>query len=236
MRVATFNTCHGSLGRDTSSDLDRLVAACAALDADVLGLQEVDRGVSRTGGVDQAAVIADRLGMACVYGPARRLPGGTMGNALLLRGSLADVELVALTGRVRLGRRDRRSALIARARVGDLSFSVAVTHLSTAVVDNISQERRVLDALSVRPGPHLLVGDLNRRTRWVRWATAPRGLQLVDDDVPTFPRRAPRIRIDHVVVSDLVASGPVVVDTGVSDHRALVVDLGRAGPTGTRRH
>ncbi|MEN9247295.1 MAG: hypothetical protein Q6L19_03970, partial [Gloeomargarita sp. GMQP_bins_69] len=72
----------------------------------------------------------------------------------------------------------RRSALLARVQVGDLALSVAVAHLSLAVLDNVPQERWVLDALAERPGPHLLLGDLNRRTAWVRGPAAARGLHL----------------------------------------------------------
>ena len=225
MRVATFNTCHGSMGAGTATDLGRLVAACRSLDADVLGLQEIDRGTRRAGGADQAAVIAEELGLACVYVPADRVWGGSMGNALLVRGRLADVERVGLPGALRLRGPDRRSAVLARARVGDLSLTIAVVHLSTGVLDNSGQQRRILEALTERPGPHLLLGDLNRRTAWVRPAASSRGLHLVDDDAPTAPRISPRYRIDHVAVSGLVARTPTVVDTGASDHRALVVDV-----------
>ncbi len=41
---------------------ERLVAACASLDADVLCLQEVDRDQARSGGVDQTAAIAAAMG------------------------------------------------------------------------------------------------------------------------------------------------------------------------------
>lgn len=42
---------------------DRLVSACVSLDADVLCLQEVDRGQARSGGIDQTAAIADGMGI-----------------------------------------------------------------------------------------------------------------------------------------------------------------------------
>ncbi len=41
---------------------DRLVDACLSLDADVLCLQEVDRGQARSGMVDQTAVVAEAMG------------------------------------------------------------------------------------------------------------------------------------------------------------------------------
>ena len=46
----------------------------------------------------------DGLGLACAYVPADRVWGGSMGNALLVRGCLADVEGVALPGALRLPR------------------------------------------------------------------------------------------------------------------------------------
>jgi endonuclease/exonuclease/phosphatase family metal-dependent hydrolase len=224
------------MGGDGPSDLGRVIAACAALEVDLLGLQELDRGVRATGRVDQPAEIARALGMACAYAPARRHDGGTSGNALLVRGSLTDVEVLPMVGHVRLGRRDRRSALLARARVGDLSLSVAVAHLSIFVIDNVPQEAAVLDALAVRPGPRLLLGDLNRRTAWVAPGAARRGLRLVADDVPTGPRVRPRVRIDHVAVDGLVAAEPTVVDTGTSDHRALVVEISSPSTDPPVRH
>jgi endonuclease/exonuclease/phosphatase family metal-dependent hydrolase len=69
LRIATFNLLHGQpLGPDgTPLPLPRdpaapLAEAIAALDADVLAMQEVDRYQERSGLVDQAAVAAKALG------------------------------------------------------------------------------------------------------------------------------------------------------------------------------
>jgi endonuclease/exonuclease/phosphatase family metal-dependent hydrolase len=43
---------------------ERLADACASLEADVLCLQEIDRGQTRSGGVDQTAAVARRVGAA----------------------------------------------------------------------------------------------------------------------------------------------------------------------------
>src|SRR5262245_1882638 len=96
IRVATFNIKHGSRS-DGRVDNRQLVQACAALDADVLGLQEVDRRQARSRFVDQAALVARRLGCRSVYGPviARGLVG-RYGNALLVRGTIDEVEKVQL--------------------------------------------------------------------------------------------------------------------------------------------
>lgn len=64
MRLATFNLLHGRSLTDGLVDPRRLTAAVAALDADVLALQEVDRNQSRSGNLDQTAIAADALDAA----------------------------------------------------------------------------------------------------------------------------------------------------------------------------
>jgi endonuclease/exonuclease/phosphatase family metal-dependent hydrolase len=61
IRLVTFNVQHGR-GDDGATDADRLARAVAALDADVVALQEVDRGQARSGGADLARVVAEAVG------------------------------------------------------------------------------------------------------------------------------------------------------------------------------
>lgn len=62
MRVVTFNILHGRSVADGQVSIERLVDACASLEADVLCLQEVDRGQPRSVGVDQTAEVAAGMG------------------------------------------------------------------------------------------------------------------------------------------------------------------------------
>ena len=69
LRIATFNLLHGQPLDEDGSPLPlsedpaaSLAEAVAALDADVLAMQEVDRYQERSGLVDQAAVAAKALG------------------------------------------------------------------------------------------------------------------------------------------------------------------------------
>jgi endonuclease/exonuclease/phosphatase family metal-dependent hydrolase len=61
LRIATFNLLHGQSLRDGSPGEAALCAAARAIDADILGIQEVDRHLDRSGGVDQPAVVAEAL-------------------------------------------------------------------------------------------------------------------------------------------------------------------------------
>ena len=80
MRVATFNVKHGSNGVGRV-DLRRLGAACAALSADVLAVQEVDRFARRTGFRDEMRIIARATGLEAVFGEAARRRGRSAPSA-----------------------------------------------------------------------------------------------------------------------------------------------------------
>ena len=209
LRVATFNIQHG-LGRDRRVDLDRLGAACARLRADVLGLQEVDVGATRSHGADLAAVVAAATGLHASFGLAMTMPdGGLYGNALLTRDPHTDVEVVALPTEPE---REQRVALVAR--VDGVSFGV--THLS--VGDDLHR-RQLAFLRDLLPGaPRVLLGDFNHEDPelpgWQR-THAP----------PTFPARRPRLHIDHIATDGLEIEAVEVVELDVSDHRALVATM-----------
>jgi endonuclease/exonuclease/phosphatase family metal-dependent hydrolase len=62
LRVATFNLLHGLSLADGVADAEGLRIAAHTLDADIVGLQEVDRCQQRSGLVDQTEIVADALG------------------------------------------------------------------------------------------------------------------------------------------------------------------------------
>lgn len=61
VRLVTFNLLHGRSLVDGLVDPGRLATAVAALDADILALQEVDRDQSRSGNLDLTAIAARAL-------------------------------------------------------------------------------------------------------------------------------------------------------------------------------
>ncbi|MGK0353208.1 MAG: endonuclease/exonuclease/phosphatase family metal-dependent hydrolase, partial [Planctomycetota bacterium] len=54
---------HHARGLDGEVDIDRIAAEIRAAAPDLVALQEVDRGVRRTGGLDIPAALAERTGM-----------------------------------------------------------------------------------------------------------------------------------------------------------------------------
>jgi len=227
-RVATFNIRHGAPAH-RRVDHRSLLETCAALDADVLGLQEVDRRRLRSCFRNQAAFVARRLGYTVVYGTVLRAGAfGHYGNALLVRGSVRDVNLVQLP---RPSRRQPRGAILARVELRGADVSVGVTHLQhhpprfkTQPREAPLQLRALLDILKQRPQPRVLLGDLNLGLARAKPLLAAAGFESVPES-PTFPADRPRATIDYIAVDGLSIVHSQVAPTQTSDHRAVVADV-----------
>lgn len=233
LRLATFNVQHG---RTPAGPVDAAVLArtCAALGADVLGLQEVDVGTHRVGRVDLAGEVASATGMAVTFGPTRPLGPGRYGNALLARGALADVELLDLPSPPPMPfkvsqpfrtRHEARGAILASVVLSrGVRLSVAVCHLGLVPGEAETQLVAALARLAGRPGPRVLLGDLNLPPEPVQPLVEAAGFTLTGGP-PTFPGHQPARRIDHVALAGLVPTAVVVPAVPVSDHRPLVVEV-----------
>ena len=255
MRIATFNVLHGRSPTDGAVDLERFATAVAGLDADVLGLQEVDRDQPRSHGADLAAVAASasdarhfRFVAALSGTPGGRWtaadggePAGSpaYGIALISRHPVLSWQVVRLPAPpVRIPMRvpgSRRPVLVrdeprvAVAALVDGPFgpvTVCTTHLSFVPGWNRRQLRTVMNVVGAAAGPLVLTGDLNMGPGP---AARVSGLRSIAVDA-TFPAQRPRRQIDHVLARGRVAAvGPAeAVQLPLSDHRALVVRCGPA--------
>lgn len=250
MRLMTYNI-HWWAGRDQRLDLDRLAAVIRAADADVVGLNEVLHPVTMHGRrYAPLAELAERLGMHYAFGPSGwveyRAPGwhGPIGNALLSRYPLADINNALLP---RLLGSQQRSLLSATLAAGPaLGLTAFVTHLDHAFEGTrLLQLREVLRRMASRD-PHFLVGDFNtpgflgrhsRRLlppvlRMLQAAGYQDAFHTVGEGPGrTFPAQSPLVRIDFLFLPLRWAHGLRTARTvndaqisDVSDHRPLLVE------------
>lgn len=223
IRLATYNIQHGR-APGGEVDVALLGRACAALDADVLALQEVDRGLQRSHRADMAAEVAAAAGMAHVFGRALQRGSGEYGNALLVRGTISDIEVLPLRDA------EPRCGILADVELpSGVHLSVGATHLGLRGAGE-AQLPVLLAALRSRPGPRVLLGDLNLEPGAVEQLAGAAGFVRVTAG-PTFPASRPRREIDHVLLDGLEDTAAVVAPLPVSDHRALVVEV--IAPTST---
>ncbi|MFN2593376.1 MAG: endonuclease/exonuclease/phosphatase family protein, partial [Actinomycetota bacterium] len=196
LKVATFNLHHCE-GLDGVVDVGRAAAAIEALDAGVIALQELDRGLPRSGRVDQVAEIERATEMHLSFHATVLRAGGEYGIAIATRDRL-DPEVVDLPGG---DGSEPRVALIC-----ELPTEVAIvaTHLSRKKHREIQERQlaRLAEIVAARPGPAVLMGDLNREPDELGALTGA-GLRPAIDAF-SFPARAPRRQLDHILVSEEV--------------------------------
>ncbi|MEA2487760.1 MAG: hypothetical protein QOF16_1414 [Actinomycetota bacterium] len=222
IRVATFNL-HRCEGADGVVDVSRSIAAIAATEADVIALQEIDRGLPRSGSIDQVAEIERATGLHVHFRATVRRAGGEYGIGLATSDPI-DVVATDLPGG---GDSEPRAALIASIDVAGTRVAVIATHLAQGRHRTIQelQLARLAELVSARPGLVVLMGDLNRRPGELDVLGAA-GLRAAVE-APTFPARKPRRQLDHILVSEgvyVVGGGSIATDA--SDHLPLWVALG----------
>lgn len=223
IRLATYNIKHGSL-----EGLSAVADVLASIDADVIALQEVDRGTRRSGGVDQAAALGQRLSMYHAFGPAFSFEGGHYGLALLSRHPLAAPAVHLLPSPPGAEQR-----ICLEARIEALDLLVATAHLGLDPSERMAQARALVSLLGTRPRT-VLVGDFNEghtepcyallRSVWLDCLEEGAGVPL---PVRTYPSDHPTIGIDQVFrTADLPpAVFAATVPADASDHLPVVANL-----------
>jgi endonuclease/exonuclease/phosphatase family metal-dependent hydrolase len=259
LRVATYNI-HAGAGHDNVFDLDRTEATLRALDADVIGLQEVDvHWSARSQWRDLITELAQRLGMRAGFAPIYDfdplqpgLPRRQYGLAVLSKAPILSVQNHDLT---RLSTQDPNAEpepmpgfLEAVIQAGGARLHLYVTHLDYRADPALRQIEvdETLDILADDPADanQILLGDFNAPPEapelarlWPEltdaWAVAGSG------EGRTYPTVNPSKRIDYITVSEGVGvlgaevpSDPALL--AASDHRPVVADL--ALPSGSEVH
>jgi endonuclease/exonuclease/phosphatase family metal-dependent hydrolase len=238
-RIMTYNV-HRCMGVDHKLDPGRIAAVIAQARPDIVALQEVDVGRSRTGGVDQAHAIAARLGMAFHFNAALKVQEEQYGDAILTSGELTLVKAGALPGSPDFKRLEPRGALWVTIEIGGHRLQVLNTHLGLVPHEQRAQARALVGPEWIggasRRNPLILLGDFNATPYQAVYRTLARSLRDARASVaaarasPTFPSRLPMLALDHVFVSRGVEVQAVRAVTAplarlASDHLPLVVDF-----------
>lgn len=238
-RLLTYNV-HRCVGTDRKLDVGRVAAVIAEYEPDVVCLQELDVGRARTGWVDQADAIAQRLAMSFHFHPAMRVEAELYGDAILTHRPERLVRAAALPTLPNLKGLEPRGALWSAVDFDGVVVNVFNTHLGL-----VPREQRLQAAAlagkdwlgdPLCQGPTILTGDFNATSITRPYQTLARRLDDAQrrlglkPSIKTFPSSFPAIRIDHCFVSPeirvtnaLAPSSPLA--RTASDHLPLVIDF-----------
>ena len=234
-------------GKDAKGidNLARVAQIVRSTKADIALLQEVDRGTTRSGRVDQPGVLAALTGFNVAFGKTLEYQGGDYGIAVLSRWPISADSLIRLPvvpPQNRSGStHEPRGALSALIEVPGGSVEVLNTHIDASREDFYRrQEMTTLLQLATRSVRELrrstlVGGDLNAepgsaviemiRGTVVRdaWPECGQGLGL------SYPADRPVKRIDYLLLpADWRCVSATVLETDASDHRPVLFVLTRA--------
>lgn len=230
LRVMTYNIHHGADAADRMN-LDRIAEVIRREDPDIVLLQEVDRGVERSGRRDLLRELATLTGLEhAAFGKNIDHQGGDYGNGILSRYPIRR-EVNTWLDRVTPG--ERRGVLQTLIDVRGRQVAVLSTHLdaSNAAERLLSTGQLVEKILPLYAEyPLVIGGDFNEVPEG---AIYPRYSAVLSDawrtgDGPghTVPVNIPRRRIDFIFHDRRFAAVAArVPHSDASDHLPVVADL-----------
>ena len=221
-RIMSYNIHHGR-GMDDKMDIERIGKLITDIHPEVVGLQEVDSMVNRSGNIDIMQLLSVQTGMHATFGYSILHDGGKYGNGMLTREKPLSVNKIALPGAS-----EARTALIVELD----KYVVINTHLPLIAEERIESVKIISEAAKKYLKPVFLLGDLNATPDSPPLEILKQEWQILSNPKqPTSPSFNPRRTIDYVL--GYVANGQTyakynaqVIDEPVaSDHCPLFVDI-----------
>ncbi|NWK56736.1 endonuclease/exonuclease/phosphatase family protein [Verrucomicrobiaceae bacterium N1E253] len=236
LKVLAYNIHHGR-GMDGKVDLERIAKVIAEKSPDLVALQEVDKNVRRSGGVDQAAELAKLLKMDYVFAKAIDLQGGEYGLAVLSKFPLGQSVVHKLPGKG-----EPRIALEVRTQYQGKELSFVSLHLERNAADARSEQvMAVMKRMGGRDHAVILAGDFNAHREgepiqqlvkggWnVLSKNDGNGIRTFHGEKHRKDATLPgRKEIDFVVLKGLKLSSyvhGVIQEFKASDHRPIYAEL-----------
>jgi len=159
-RVMSYNIHHGE-GVDGKIDLERIAAVIKDAQADIVGLQEVDKGVRRTQHRDFPAELAALTGMTCLFTNNFHYQGGEYGNAVLTRFPVRNWTNTHLE---MLHTNEQRGVMQVRLKAGGRDLLFLTTHIDyhredTERLRNVAEFKQLIGKYGQLP--IVFCGDFN---------------------------------------------------------------------------
>jgi endonuclease/exonuclease/phosphatase family metal-dependent hydrolase len=232
LRVMTYNIHHGE-GVDGKVDLLRIAQLIQHEGADIVALQEVDKGVARTARRDLPAELAALTGLTCVFSNNFPFQGGEYGNAVLTR---FPVLRVTNTPYQMLREGEQRGLLQMVLDLHGRELVFMNTHIDYRPDDaermlNVGEIETRMKQYAGRP--IILCGDFNatpesRVCRRLSESFEDTWARVGQGDGCTIPASQPTKRIDYIWITKGKSLEPLKVwvpRSDASDHLPVVAEF-----------
>jgi len=227
----TYNI-HVGVGMDKKLDLQRIAGVINSEHPDLVGLQEVDRGVKRTEGKDEIAELAKMTGMRYAFAHNLDYQGGQYGVAILSRFPFGAIDHRKYENKREA---ERRGMIRVEVDVGGKIINFVTTHLDYQYADGrLFEAEQMLKFLQDIKGPMIVVGDFNDEPAGTAYKLMLTGFEdawlhgHAKEVGLSYPADKPTKRIDYIFTrrTDRVrARRAWVVSTLASDHVPVVAEL-----------
>ncbi|MBO7067826.1 MAG: endonuclease/exonuclease/phosphatase family protein [Bacteroidaceae bacterium] len=219
----TYNIRHGE-GMDNVIDLDRQAKVIADATPDIVGLQEVDSCVKRSGYIAEAAVLGKKAGMYATFGGAIPLTGGKYGVAILSKEKPLSYHNTPLPGK------EARTLLVCEFQ----EYMFACTHLDLEEENRLASLDIILEEAACWDKPFFICGDWNDIPTSTLITRMKKNFSFLNNITAsssnyTFPAGTPNKIIDYIAsygrVVKSVRKRQVINESEASDHRPVLVEI-----------
>jgi endonuclease/exonuclease/phosphatase family metal-dependent hydrolase len=228
LTLLTFNI-RSANDKNGSMKLEEIIKEIRETDAHIIGLQEVERMMPRSGYRDQARLIAEELGYHYYYGENINIFGVQYGNALLSKYPILEADNHKLPKE----KLEPRGMIEADIDINGVILHVYATHLGLNALERNKQVHYINGILSQREGNILLLGNFNNRPGSEemsilddRMTDSAAVLNRLDQYTFAWKSTTPNVRLDRIYTSDNIKlQHHEVQPSAVSDHKRVLTQI-----------
>ncbi|HBG25518.1 MAG: hypothetical protein A2Y10_05310 [Planctomycetes bacterium GWF2_41_51] len=239
LRIMTYNV-HGCVGVDGALSPARIAKVISQYEPDIVALQELDVGRSRSGKEDQAKIIAHILNMEHQFNPTVKLEEEAFGDAVLSIYPMQLIKANPLSIKPRFSFLEPRGALWIRINFQKTPIQFINTHLGLNGPERIMHTEELMGenwlGSNACTNPVIMCGDFNALPGSQIFKTIGKRLRSAQSQSglnkhkSTWFGRWPMLCIDHILVSPefeivKIEVGDSYLARLASDHRPLIADI-----------
>lgn len=233
LRFVSYNIHHCNPPADEKNgkiDVDAVAAVLKEFNADMIALQEVDVYTKRSGNINQAQLLAEKLHMQVVFGKAINYDGGEYGLAILSKYPLNNATVYPLPSDADTTAEPRILFTATVTLHGNHQLIIGNTHLDVKAAGNRElQATKIVSIANEQKLPFVFAGDWNDHPGSTTLNILDKAFQRTCTTCAvTCPEEGEKGIIDFIAFSHSTHAKTIhhkVIPSIVSDHYPVFADL-----------